>query len=50
MAQEKIANVCMCKCHELGKSRCSRCRVFHQGITAEKVRTHVNDQTNPNIE
>lgn len=50
MAEEKVSNVCMCKCHEYGKPRCLKCRVFHQGITQEKIRTHKHDKANPDIE
>jgi hypothetical protein len=38
-------NVCYCKCHVVGKSKCLRCKVLH--LAREGVRTHSNDKENP---
>jgi hypothetical protein len=40
-------NICFCKCHELKKSRCIKCAVFH--VSIEKAVTHPNDTSNPDL-
>ncbi len=45
MDKQKINNVCNCKCHELGKDKCVKCKFIH--ISSEKAATHPNDKSNP---
>ncbi len=44
---KKNGNVCFCKCHEIGKPRCVKCRSLH--LSPEKPATHPNDKENPDI-
>ena len=40
-----VNNICFCKCHQLGKSQCMKCKNLH--LAKEKPVTDKNDKSNP---